>query len=301
MTLSAAEELSHATARIQCTLSDGRISTGTGFFYDLTTDGASAIPLLVTNKHVIEDADTGRLLFTQCDEHAGPDLNNHCLLEVTDFEKCWIPHPDPKVDLCVFPIAPLLQFAKDQGAKVFSKSVNRTFIPSEAEIDDMIGLEEVTMVGYPNGLWDETHNLPIFRRGVLASHYKHDWNGRKEFLIDAACFPGSSGSPVLLFDIGSYKSKKGNFIGDSRIKLLGVLYAGPYYTIEGESRVVPVPTTQKEVYEVNIPNNLGIIIKSIELIAFDPIMRRYMQSGTIPHSYDIKIALVSPNRTTPKM
>ena len=53
----------------------------------------------------------------------------------------------------------------------------------------MVGLEAIVMVGYPNGLWDKTNNLPIFRKGVLASDYKYDWNGKKEFLIDALCFP----------------------------------------------------------------------------------------------------------------
>ena len=26
------------------------------------------------------------------------------------------------------------------------------------------------MIGYPNGLWDEKHNLLIFRSGIAASH-----------------------------------------------------------------------------------------------------------------------------------
>jgi len=57
-------------------------------------------------------------------------------------------------------------------------------------------------------LWDAEHNQPVFRSGVLASHYKFDWNGRPEFVIDAACVPGSSGSPVLLVDIGQVFTKK---------------------------------------------------------------------------------------------
>src|SRR5687767_4257067 len=106
----------------------------------------------------------------------------------------------------------------------------------------MLGLESITMVGYPNGLWDQANNLPIFRRGVLATDYKRDWNGRKEFLIDAACFPGSSGSPVMLFDVGSYHNRQGMHVGGSRIKLLGVLYAGPQHTVKGEVKIVHVPT-----------------------------------------------------------
>ena len=46
----------------------------------------------------------------------------------------------------------------------------------------------------------------------------------------------------MLFEIGSYQTRKGNFMGTSRIKLLGVLYAGPQHTVEGEVKVVLVPT-----------------------------------------------------------
>lgn len=52
------------------------------------------------------------------------------------------------------------------------------------------------MVGYPDGIWDEFNNQPIVRRGITATHPKNDFNGKGEFLIDAVCFPGSSGSPV---------------------------------------------------------------------------------------------------------
>ena len=58
-------------------------------------------------------------------------------------------------------------------------------------------VEDVLMIGYPNGLWDTTHNMPIIRRGTIATDIKLDYNEKKEFVIDAACFPGSSGSPVL--------------------------------------------------------------------------------------------------------
>lgn len=135
-------------------------------------------------------------------------------------------------------------------------------------MEDMLGLETIVMVGYPNGLWDRVNNLPIFRKGVLASDYKYNWNGRKEFLIDAACFPGSSGSPVLLFEVGSYQTRNALVVG-SRIKLLGILYAGPQHTIHGDVQIVVVPTQQKAISIAAIPNNLGIVIKAEQLNAFE--------------------------------
>ncbi len=57
-------------------------------------------------------------------------------------------------------------------------------------------------------------------------------------------------------------------VGASRIKLLGVLYAGPQHTVEGEVKIVNVPTQQKAV-SLGIPNNLGIVIKAEQLHAFE--------------------------------
>jgi len=55
----------------------------------------------------------------------------------------------------------------------------------------------------------------------------------------------------------------------SRIKLLGILYAGPQHTIHGDVQVVTVPTQQKAITVAGIPNNLGIIIKSEQLLEFE--------------------------------
>jgi hypothetical protein len=269
-----AEQLGHTTMRIECDLTDGKVATGTGFFYELDKTEAGSVPVVITNKHVVKNAVRGRFLLTLKDASGKPAFQSHEAFQLDNFESRWIPHPNPAVDLCAMGIAPLMLDARKRQVEFFFRTFDKSFIPTKSEIDDMTGTESVAMVGYPNGLWDQVNNMPIFRRGVLASVYKYDWNGKKEFLIDAACFPGSSGSPVMLFDLGGYQTLKGTFMGASRVKLLGVLYAGPQHTVEGEIRVEIVPTQQRAIAISGIPNNLGVIIKSEELLAFE---------GLFPH------------------
>lgn len=68
----------------------------------------------------------------------------------------------------------------------------------------------------------------------------------KKFLIDAACFPGSSGSPVLIINEGGYVDKHGNLNwGNTRVFLLGILHAGPQHTKckFGTIQFANIPTT----------------------------------------------------------
>lgn len=116
---------------------------------------------------------------------------------------------------------------------------------------------------------DALRNLARQSKGITATHPNLNWNGRPEFMIDAACFPGSSGSPVFLFNQGSYPVKSGGVTIGSRVKLLGILYAGPQCSITGDLENVNVPTNQRPIAISQIPINLGLVIKSQKLFDFD--------------------------------
>lgn len=269
--LSASEQLTHSTVRIEVETSSGSKGTGTGFFYQFAETEGKHVPAIVTNKHVIEGAQRGRFHLTLADEHGNPVYSSHEIYSFEHFIQYWVPHPDPEVDLCAMPIAPLLIKAEQENKKIFLISLDKSLIPSSAELDDMTAMEDVTMVGYPNGIWDERHNMPVLRRGITATHPNLDWNGSPEFLIDAACFPGSSGSPVFLFNQGSYPTKSGALAIGTRIKLLGVLYAGPQHSVTGEIKIVKVPTLDKPISISSIPNNLGMVIKARKLTELEEI------------------------------
>lgn len=278
--LSIFEKLSLSTIRIECELGNGRVSTGTGLFFKFVNQGDTFVPAIVTNKHVVGGAQRGHLCFTLSDKDGNPTHDHHHNFEIIDFQKPWLNHPDPAVDLCVLPISSFVTEMEKKGVKPYITFLDFSILPTTRDIEEMAGLERILMVGYPNGLWDAKHNQPVFRSGVLASHYKFDWNGRPEFVIDAACVPGSSGSPVLLVDIGQVFTKNGLNIGSSRLKLLGVLYAGPVLSADGSIAIVPVPIVDTIHTYTDIPINLGYVIKAKKLLEFDTVFKEELKKAT---------------------
>jgi len=279
--LTVSEQLTHCTVRIECEYKDGTTGTGTGFFFRFAEQGEMHAPAIVTNKHVIDNALKGKIHLTLADLSGAPLIGQHKFFFFEDFQPRWIYHPSPDVDLCVMPIGPLIHMANEQNVKFFYVGIDRSLIPSQAELSEFTALEDIIMIGYPNGIWDATNNMPIIRRGITATHPNIDYDGQAKFMIDAACFPGSSGSPVFIFNLGGYTTRScGTVIGPNRVKLLGILHAGPQYTAEGQIKIINVPTTQRPVVLSSIPNNLGLVIKAAKLFDFDQILQDLMNKRT---------------------
>lgn len=274
--LSASEKITYSTVRIECEYNDGTSGTGTGFFFQFLRDKTtgSHVPVVITNKHVINQSTKGRLIFTKANSNNEPLDTQHFQVYFDNFETFWRKHPDIDVDLCAMPIAPFLTEANKRGERLFYISLDKSLIPTSQQLSDFSALEEILMVGYPNGIWDNVNNKPILRKGVTATHPNFDYCGKKEIMIDAACFPGSSGSPVFIFNEGGYRDKRGNmYMGASRVILLGVLYAGPQHTAQGDIQIINVPTGQRPITISKIPNNLGLIIKAERILELENLFK----------------------------
>lgn len=269
MTPNIPEYLERCTVRIKAVTAKG-ISTGTGFFYRIRRGENEGQVVLVTNKHVIDGAQEIHIPLTTISTSGHTNVE---LCRVQCVPSTWVCHNDPQVDLAMMLFDDIARSFCERNARLHIRWLDSDLIPTKEEVSDMIGLESICMVGYPNGLWDNVNNLPIFRWGALASNYWNNWQGRKEFLIDAACFPGSSGSPVFHYSAGGYVTRSRRVVGPSRIQWLGILYAGPQHTVEGKIEISPIVQHNSMIYRAAVPNNLGVVIKSEQVQALELLTR----------------------------
>ncbi len=271
-TLSISEQLTYSTVRIECQLRTGGVSTGTGFFYRFAQARDQHIPAIVTTKRVVEGAARGTLRLHLMDNAGKPRPATYDTFTIDDFHARWLPHPRLAVDLCAMPIAPILNQATANGRPIFYVSLDKALIPQPDEVAELAALEDIVVMGYPDGIWDSVNNLPIIRRGITATHPRVDYKGRQEFLIDMAGPPGSSGSPVFLLDAGGYPGRSGGVGPGSRVKLLGVLAAEPQNTAPGVIAMGNLPTRRRPEVLPGMPDNLGVVIKAQRLLEFDPVL-----------------------------
>lgn len=269
--LSLSEQMIHSTVRIECSNSAGQISTGTGFFFYFLGDGGN-VPAIVTNRHVIQGAVKGRFCITLANEQNEPTYGMQESIEFQNFENMWIAHPDRGVDLSIFLAEPIFNRLINNDKTPFFIGLNEDFIPNKEFIEDLIAMEEIVAIGYPNGIWDSRNNIPIIRRGITATPYFIDYEGKNEFLIDCAIFPGSSGSPVFLLNQGAYSTKSGRLTIGNRFKLLGIVCKTYLHNSYGVIKIIDIPTALTQIPSVPIPNNLGICIKSDRILEFKKVL-----------------------------
>ena len=182
---------------------DHRASAGTGFFYLANISAGDGVDrsklLLISNKHVLcngNGAMTVRL--NRKTEDGMPDYGRALRLNYHDFSEIYFAHPNESVDLASVDVS---QFTHIDA---YIRHIGDNLL---APIDyEKVALgSDVLFVGYPNDRYDIVNNLPLVRRGSLASMPNIDFNGRGELVIDAQVFPGSSGSPVFVSSEGKYR------------------------------------------------------------------------------------------------
>lgn len=213
-------QLLFTTVHLWVENNNGSKSTGTGFIYTVPSkvEGAT-LPFLVTNHHVTKDASRVLVEFIEgkdnkpnCEEKLRVEIDGGQFKQFVDQEN----------DLVLLPIAPILNQFQSAGKQLFYRTIEPQMVPETSVVNELGAIEDVTFIGYPSGIYDHKNSSPLVRRGITSSPIWNNFKGEKCFLIDAGVFPGSSGSPVFIFNQGSFPSK-GGLVAGTRLLFIGVI------------------------------------------------------------------------------
>ncbi|CAN5786188.1 hypothetical protein BH11BAC3_BH11BAC3_44920 [soil metagenome] len=260
------------------------ISVGTSFFYEFDIDSFKVMTL-VTNKHVIEKSKEGILSIKLKDTlYKLGNKQKSETITLSNFNKQWIIHPHE--DLAILPMNRILNTTKQKAKTDLLYSwFTIGNIPTIKDSLQISSVEKVVMVGYPKSLWDSTNNLPTIRQGLTATPYFSDFNGQKRFLLDIPTFSGSSGSPVLLYSFDPYWTSMYELMNEFRSYLLGITVESYNYDMEGTITLkIPNPLQVDSLEknyrsQINLPLNIGVVIKASELEEFTPLIKAFLNSN----------------------
>ena len=246
-----------------------RVELGSEFYYyQLVSNVKSSKPVwqvvesscLITNKHLLysEYKEEGIKLVDSIIFHLRRitsigeiiwepiTLNQDSLLSMARV------HENSKVDIVVINLGNLITDKylswQKRGMKFLSNTpVSNLLMPQKDTLIDIGVTDDIVVIGYPEGFYDEVNIFPIVKRGRIASSYGKKINGLPYFLIDSKLFPGSSGS-LVISKPSDYLIRNGQVYTskEKQYTLLGI-YSGEPFRIKDEKN-----NWNKETYDLGI-------------------------------------------------
>ncbi len=218
---------------------------GTGFYYQHleAIDSSKTIPQwravqktwLITNRHILLPKLNGKELmptkFAFYLRRIDGDTLRWDPITLTKEELCKRArfNKNPEIDVAVVDVHDLL-VNKIMGNEKYLQwySVSPETFAGQNNIDVQVS-DDVIIIGYPRGFYDEENLFPIVKSGIIASRWGTNFNGKPYFLIDAKLFPGSSGSIVLSKPANLAVRDGQVFLADEKqFAFLGIYSGEPY-------------------------------------------------------------------------
>jgi hypothetical protein len=237
---------------------------GTGFFFVFQTNKGS-IPVIVTNRHVIQSAASVTFYFLEADGNKLPVYNKQQKITLKKEDLAAFYHPDNTVDLVIIPVNPMLAYFEKQKIRISYNPLNETIIPRDSVFNTTVPMEDLYLVSHPAGLEKELHSLPLISKGSTATPLFLDHNAKKEFLAELPVYDGNAGAPVIVYQSNNITRSDEQMSGH-RIVLAGI-YAATY-TKGFHERALPPGKYPADATTTNSYENIGIIIKSQRLRDF---------------------------------
>jgi S1-C subfamily serine protease len=186
------ESLPLAVTRVTTLQGTRALTNATGFFFE-----RDASLFLVTSRHVVLDEPSehhpDRI---EIELHVDPDnlgeTRQFSIPLYRDGRSAWREGRDSAgaIDVIAIPL---------ERAALPARIQYRAFTPAQLlrKLDLVEIGAAVLIMGFPLGVYDTLHRLPVARQAVIASPFGIRFQGRGCFLTDARLHRGTSGAPVV--------------------------------------------------------------------------------------------------------
>lgn len=273
--LCAEDALAYSTVRVLAGKNGcAPTSVGTGFLYQVNDKEKNLSKIfIITNKHVIKNSEVIHFKLTHAktlEEATETKGNNKSSQDITwQLAGNVVNHQSSEVDLCAIDITIPVGSILSTGNKLRSMILDSSWLATQSELEAAKYVEQVLVVGYPRGIWDYHNNLPIARTGTTATHMNENYENKTNFLLDIAAFQGSSGSPVFLYQSPFFRQPDGSISPGTKIKLIGVIWGVIESDIQGEMKIVNVPSSNSSVPVMKSSLNLAIALQASLILDID--------------------------------
>lgn len=244
---------------------------GTGFLAcRIIDDKGNARPLLITNKHVLNDEKNIVIRLRK------KDSEDFQTIDVSLFEnrkKLYVVHPIDTVDIAVLPLNGKFFTENQLAFDAFDiDDLNHAMSSEELRNEGVDEGSLIHMLGYPMGLVNINSTLPICRLGCVARMSKAQIDESYNVLVDIQNFPGNSGSPIVTRpEIVSIKGTKAL----KKSVLLGIIHSYIPY------QETLINTQTKKIVEIRSENSGIAKVHPVEYIreVVDLIIPKYCKKS----------------------
>jgi hypothetical protein len=202
---------------------------GTGFFYVSKLNKR----YLVTCKHVIKEHDSRNYT---TEEALDEKLYDFMTIKVHKMDKdnvvnsaCIVKFNidavkyHPKYDIAVIPIKSLMATCHCLYSHKLSFILEKWMQNNDYMMNKMTFMENIIMLGYPDGKYDSHNNFPIFKSGTTASHpcldfqipayqIDNDHVYDRDGCTNISNYRGDSGAPIFILSDGMRSLPKGGSV-----------------------------------------------------------------------------------------
>ena len=186
------ESLPLAVTHVSTMLGTRALTNATGFFFE--RDGRLFV---VTNRHVVHDEPSGHYpdrieIELHVDTQNLGETVQFSIPLYKDGKSLWREGLDSAGAIDVV----ALELEREA---LPAKLLMQAFTPANlvSKLDQVEMGSSVLIVGFPLGVHDTLHRLPVARQSVIASAFGIRFQGKGYFLTDARMHRGTSGAPVV--------------------------------------------------------------------------------------------------------